>query len=415
MQSYHNRCAIFLRSKKKNYKKTISYTLSKLYTINFSSKTNHQNQVSTKKDSPYHDNCVILQTETTVKNQHPHPVPVNRNALLRYKTIDRCLCNRYRRWTLDELIEACSDALYEYEGIRKGISRRTIQLDLQTMRSDRLGYNAPIIVVDNKYYTYEDPDYSILHSPLTERDMTELTEAVGVLKQMVGFPAMAAVSDLVSRMEEQVYLASGHREPLILMERNDRLKGLEYVPVLYDALKRRCTIQLTYQSFKARSPQTFVFYPYVLKEFNNRWFVFGKRKYKTRYTNVYALDRIQAVQLLPEEPYVKPEGFDAERYFGEMVGVTRNEGDRPQTVKFWASASDSPYFVTKPLHHTQEILEQTDNGETLFCVSVIVNRELVRVLLGFGSGVKVVEPASLARYLQKYHRDAAEGILRGTP
>ena len=114
-------------------------------------------------------------------------MPVNRNALLRYKTIDHCLCNRYRQWTLEDLIEACSDALYEYEGIRKGISRRTIQLDIQTMRSDRLGYNAPIIVVDNKYYTYEDPDYSILHSPLTERDMTELVEAVGVLKQMTVF------------------------------------------------------------------------------------------------------------------------------------------------------------------------------------------------------------------------------------
>lgn len=238
-----------------------------------------------------------------------------------------------------------------------------------------------------------------------------------VLKEADHSLAVAALVQAVSAIaEERPIVTDAIPERLqVLMERNDRLKGLEYVPVLYDALKRRCTIQLTYQSFKARSPQAFVFYPYVLKEFNNRWFVFGKRKYKTRYTNVYALDRIQAVQLLPEEPYVKPEGFDAERYFGEMVGVTRNEGDRPQTVKFWASASDSPYFVTKPLHHTQEILEQTDNGETLFSVSVIVNRELIRLLLGFGSGVKVVEPASLARYLQKYHRDAAEGILRGTP
>ena len=31
-------------------------------------------------------------------------MPVNRNALLRYKTIDHCLSNRYRQWTLDDLI-----------------------------------------------------------------------------------------------------------------------------------------------------------------------------------------------------------------------------------------------------------------------------------------------------------------------
>lgn len=338
-------------------------------------------------------------------------MPVNRNALLRYKTIDHCLCNRYRKWTLDDLIEACSDALYEYEGIRKGISRRTVQLDIQTMRSDRLGYNAPIIVVDNKYYTYEDPDYSILHSPLTERDMKELTEAVGVLKQMVGFPAMAGVSDLVSRMEEQVYMAPGNRDPLILMERNDRLKGLEYVPVLYDALRKRCTVEMSYRSFKARQAATFIFYPFVLKEFNNRWFVLGRRKARTSHTNIYALDRIQSIHLLPNEPYLKPTGFDAEKFFSEMVGVTRNETDKPQPVKFWASPMESHYFITKPLHGSQTVIEKTDDGETLFGLNVIINMELVRKLLGFGTGVRVVEPASLARKIQKIHSNAAEGIL----
>ena len=65
-------------------------------------------------------------------------MPVSRNALIRYKTIDNCLRNHYRRWTLDDLVEACSDALAEYEGIYKGISRRTIQGDLQVMRSEKL-------------------------------------------------------------------------------------------------------------------------------------------------------------------------------------------------------------------------------------------------------------------------------------
>ena len=97
-------------------------------------------------------------------------MPTNRNALIRYKTIDNCLQNRFRKWTLNDLIEAVSDALYEYEGI-DGVSRRTIQGDIQMMRSDKLGYNAPIIVVDKKYYTYEEADYSITNMPLTENDL----------------------------------------------------------------------------------------------------------------------------------------------------------------------------------------------------------------------------------------------------
>ena len=80
-------------------------------------------------------------------------MPANRNALIRYRTIDNCLRNRFRKWTLNDLIESCSDALYEYEGIDKGVSRRTVQADIQVMRSDKLGYNAPIIVLEKKYYT----------------------------------------------------------------------------------------------------------------------------------------------------------------------------------------------------------------------------------------------------------------------
>ena len=60
-------------------------------------------------------------------------MPANKNALIRYKTIDNCLRNRYRRWTLEDLVEACSDALYDMEGIRKGVSVRTVQGDIQMM------------------------------------------------------------------------------------------------------------------------------------------------------------------------------------------------------------------------------------------------------------------------------------------
>jgi hypothetical protein len=92
-------------------------------------------------------------------------MPLNRLALIRYKTIDACLRNRARKWTLDMLIDACSDAIYEFEGIQDGVSKRTIQLDLQLMRSDKLGYNAPIVVIDKKFYTYDDPKYTITKYP----------------------------------------------------------------------------------------------------------------------------------------------------------------------------------------------------------------------------------------------------------
>ena len=117
-------------------------------------------------------------------------MPANKNALIRYKTIDRCLRNRFRRWTIEDLVDAVSDALYDMEGIRKGISLRTVQNDIQIMRSDKLGYNAPIEVYDQKYYRYSDPDYSINEMPLKAEDLKLIIKAVEMLEKVEGKPEL---------------------------------------------------------------------------------------------------------------------------------------------------------------------------------------------------------------------------------
>lgn len=109
-------------------------------------------------------------------------MPANKNALIRYKTIDNCLRNKYRRWTLEDLVEACSDALYDMEGITKGVCSRTVQMDIQIMRSDKLGYNAPIEVYDRIYYRYADPNYSITDMPLSLDDYKLIKEAIILLE-----------------------------------------------------------------------------------------------------------------------------------------------------------------------------------------------------------------------------------------
>lgn len=113
-------------------------------------------------------------------------MPANKNALIRYKTIDICLRNRYRKWTLDDLVDACSDALYDMEGIAKGVCARTVQMDIQMMRSDKLGYNAPIEVYDRIYYRYADPSYSITDMPLSIDDCRLLKKAILMLEDKDG-------------------------------------------------------------------------------------------------------------------------------------------------------------------------------------------------------------------------------------
>jgi predicted DNA-binding transcriptional regulator YafY len=324
-------------------------------------------------------------------------MPVNRNALIRYKTIDQCLQNRYRQWTLDDLIEACSEALYEYEGIQKGISKRTVQLDIQMMRSDKLGYNAPIIVYDNKYYTYEDPDYSITNIPLTDKDLDKLTEAVEFMKQFKGFSHFRELDEMVQKLEDHVYSQKKQQKPVIDFEKNEELKGLEHLEVLYQAIIQQKPVNLTYQSFKARRASSFVFHPYLLKEFRNRWFLIGIRKEDEPILTL-ALDRILAIDNSDEAFFAKDD-FDAETYFKDVIGVTVNPNQEPERVVLLINHKHAQYVITKPLHSSQEIVKKDSEGITIE-LRVQHNFELEKEILGLGDGVTVLAPNRLKRSIK---------------
>ena len=131
-------------------------------------------------------------------------MPVNKNALLRYKIIDRSLRNRYRRWTIEDLVDAVSDALYDMEGIQKGVSLRTVQADIQMMRSDKLGYNAPIEVYNQKFYRYADPNYSITELPLTNEDVRLIDKAVDLLAKAERQPELQATGKVLKRVRKRL-------------------------------------------------------------------------------------------------------------------------------------------------------------------------------------------------------------------
>ena len=121
--------------------------------------------------------------------------------MIRYKTIDKCLRNRYRRWTIEDLVDACSDALYDMEGIAKGVSMRTVQGDIQIMRSDKLGYNAPIEVYDNKFYRYADPEYSINENPLNAEDYALVEKAVCLIGEMPEDNTVKELKTVLSKLK----------------------------------------------------------------------------------------------------------------------------------------------------------------------------------------------------------------------
>jgi len=333
-------------------------------------------------------------------------MPANRNALIRYKTIDKCLQNRFRKWTLEDLIDAVSDALYEYEGNDRGISKRTVQGDIQMMRSDKLGYNAPIIVIDKRHYTYADKDYSITNIPLTDQDLSHLTEAVEFLKQFQGFSHFRQLGGMVQKLEDHIYSAKEKQKHVISFDSNPDLRGLEHLDLIYQAIIKKTVLNVSYQSFKAKQPTDVEFHPYLLKEYNNRWFMLGRRGQKDEVVN-YALDRIRAVEMCPTKHYRTNDSFDPDTFYRDVVGVTVMQGMRPEKIVFKVDKKNAQYVITKPIHHSQEFVSEDEDG-SIFQLHIKINFELERIFLGFGPKLQIMLPLRLKNRMRKLLKEAAD-------
>lgn len=332
---------------------------------------------------------------------------INKLALIRYKTIDECLRNRRRKWTLEDLIEKVSDVLYEGEGITTGVSKRTIQADIQLMRSDKLGYNAPIVVTDKKYYAYEDAEYSITNTPINDADIDKMKEIVGLLKQFNGFNYFEEMSEMIARLENNLYTSTHQSRNCIQFEDNRQLKGLAHITPLYQAILHQKPLLLEYQSFKAVKAHESIYYPYLLKEYRNRWFLISKAK-KGKELMTLALDRIISFQELPKERFVEYEGVDFDRYFEDLLGVTKTAKDRAQKVVLHVNKYHAPYVLTKPLHHSQRVLKEDETG-VIIRIDVVLNFELEREILGFGECMKVLGPRLLVSKIKaRQHKAAAQ-------
>lgn len=322
----------------------------------------------------------------------------NKNALIRYRTIDKCLQNRSRKWTLDDLIESCSDALYEFEGKDTNVSKRTVQLDIQMMRSNKLGYNAPIVNYNKKYYTYEDESYSITDIPITSIDMSIIKESIDMLKQFKNFSLFSELNGIMQKLEDKVHREASNEKAIIHMDKNEQLHGIEHLDTLYQAILKKIVLKLTYQSFTARAQSSFLLHGYILKEYNNRWFIVGQKNNEKKLLTL-ALDRIVNIELSLSTPY-QDRDFDADDYYKNTYGVTVLNDEQLITIVMRIDRSNALYVVTKPFHHSQQVLARHADGSVEISIDVHHNYEIERLILGFGNSLEVISPKRLRRRIK---------------
>lgn len=315
----------------------------------------------------------------------------NKHAMIRYQALDRCFSNRYKRYYIEDLVEECNKAIYEFTGSLEGVKKRTIFSDISYMESPQ-GWNAPIKrVYEGKrcYYVYEEVNFSINKKDLSEAELETIDEALVMLNRFKGVEGFDWVDEFVTNFEDKLGRKK-NEVPVIGYQKNPFLKGIENLSVIYNYIVNRQVLKITYEHF-VKGKIVHVVHPYYLKEYNNRWFLFGITEQKRDFLISLPLDRMVDIEPMHIE-YIPNKNFNFEEYFEDVVGVSVPMSGTPDKVVLKFEKSRFPYVETKPLHPSQRII---DKDECIVQIEVHQNSELDSLIFSFGDQVEVLAPDSL--------------------
>lgn len=319
-------------------------------------------------------------------------MPTNKNALARFKYLDDLLSDRHHYYSIRELWEKCNEKL-ENDGFLT-VNKRCTEKDIVFL--EYAPFYAPIERVKKNGKTcvrYKRSDYSIFKKEMSDEERNLLWEVFNTLSLFDGL-------DNIKWLDEfKIGFGLKERRPIISFSYNPYLQNRSLLGILFDNISNEVVIRLTYHTFSDRRIRCIDFHPYLLKQYEDRWFLFGAADDDKKILS-FALDRIDKVESLPEKKYEKcPDNLN-ER-FDDIVGVTLYE-DRPvEHIIFWVSDASKDYVITKPIHASQTLLKGEKEQQlrelypslvgAFFAIDRISNYELVRLLCSFGKDLIVLQ------------------------
>ena len=325
---------------------------------------------------------------------------ITKNPLIRYKILDKCFRNPYKNFYFETLLEAVNEMLFEITGDVEGIKTRQVRDDIAFMRSSE-GWNIELAELSEgkkKIYRYEDVNFSINNAPLNEVEMDQFQSAIQVLSQFEGMPQFEGIQAIIAKLKTDLKTTT-NQKPFIGFDSSQDLKGIEHFSTLYNAVQNKTPLEIRYKDFKSEEPYTYIFHPYYLKEYNNRWFLFGLHPESGKPDWNVAIDRIEEV-LPVAVPFIENEQLDWQDYFSDIIGVSKPIDSELQEVVLHFNQLTGRYMENKSIHETQKH-KWLDANTFEVKIKVMLNYELERLILSYGESVKVVKPQILKQKIKE--------------
>ena len=307
------------------------------------------------------------------------------------------LSDRHHFYDIHDLTEKCNEKLID-AGFPE-VSQRCIEKDINYLEYDPFYAEIERYRVNSRRcIRYKDPSFTIFRKELSEEESNLILEVLNTIGQFDGLPHF----EWLDRFK--IGLGLKKRPRIICFSNNPYLQNSNLLGVLFDNISNQVVVRLEYHTFTDKENRRIIFHPYLLKQYNNRWYLIGAADNDAKILN-FALDRIDAVTALPEMKY-KPCNEDLTDRFEDIIGVTLYEDRDIEHILFWVSNQSKDYMETKPIHGSQCKYKGEKEEEfrrqypslyegVFFSIDCIPNYELIRELCSYGKELIVLEPSEI--------------------
>lgn len=246
------------------------------------------------------------------------------------------------------------------------ISERTLQRNIEAIRIE---FN-----IDIKY-DYNFKGYYI------DKDSTDSLESFLKFLEIAGTAEL--ISDSIKEDRKTLEYLS--------FDTAAYLKGVEYLKILLKAIKDSKMVSFNKENYKSEKSSVYTIQPYLLKEYQNRWYVIGFVP-ELNELRTFGLDRIDNVTVLKEK-FKKDKSIKPLTIFENVIGLNAEDG-KVEEVHLSLTPLQGKYLKSLPLHKSQQVIKENDK-ETIISLKVVVNYELVQRILMLGHQCTVLQPKSL--------------------
>ncbi len=321
-------------------------------------------------------------------------MPLTKNAQLRVEILDEIL-GGIKKHTFHDLLKRINDKLI-LNGY-SAVGEKTLYNDLKYLREEK---GAPINkpnAFDNSYFYIE--KFSIKELLLGDEEVDYLKQASEILKRLSPFLIGPEIDEIIAKLENKVHTNVPSREQIIQFETHTQSAGGNWLQSLFSAVKEKTSLRIKYKPFSKTESKELVFHPYLLKQYRNRWFVFGREEQNNYVTNL-ALDRIVSIKN-SSTLFVENDLFLPEDYFKHLVGVSMPRNSPIENVVIKIKATSVPYLISKPIHNLQEIIKTYKNGDVQIKIPVYINYELISTIMSYGKALEIMKPQVLRNNIKE--------------